>query len=149
MPDRIAHRLNDFDSGKIRLAFELAKEIPDQIDLSIGFPEEDTPDNVKKAGIHAIKMDHTRYLPTNGLAELRQRIAHKLNSENGIPAKSDNISVTPGLTTAILLCYLALLNPGDEVILPQPLFPPYYELAKLAGGIPVPLSTFPDFLLTA
>jgi aspartate/methionine/tyrosine aminotransferase len=149
MADRIAHRLNDFDSGKIRLAFELAKEIPDQIDLSIGFPEEDTPDNVKQAGIRAIQMDHTRYLPTNGLAELRQRIAHKLKSENGIPAQADDISVTPGLTTAILLCYLALLNPGDEVILPQPLFPPYYELAKIAGGVPVPLSTFPDFQLTA
>jgi len=149
MADRIAHRLNDFDSGKIRLAFELAKEIPDQIDLSIGFPEEDTPDNIKKAGIHAIQMDHTRYLPTNGLAELRQRIAHKLSSQNGIPAKPDNVSITPGLTTAILLCYLALLDPGDEVILPQPLFPPYYELAKIAGGVPVPLSTFPDFQLTA
>jgi aspartate/methionine/tyrosine aminotransferase len=149
MADRIAHRLNDFDSGKIRLAFELAKEIPDQIDLSIGFPEEDTPDNVKKAGIHSIQMDQTRYLPTNGLAELRRRIAHKLNTENSIKASADNISITPGLTTAILLCYLALLDPGDEVILPQPLFPPYYELAKIAGGVPVPLSTFPDFQLTA
>ena len=149
MPDRLANRIKDFDSGKIRLAFEMAKEIPDQIDLSIGFPEEDTPGNIKQAGIRAIQMDYTRYLPTNGLAELRQRIAHKLNSENRIKAKADDISVTPGLTTAILLCYLAILNPGDEVILPQPLFPPYYELAKLAGGVPVPLSTFPDFQLTA
>jgi aspartate/methionine/tyrosine aminotransferase len=149
MSNRIAHRLNDFDSGKIRLAFELAKEIPDQIDLSIGFPEEDTPESIKRAGIQAIQMNHTRYLPANGLAELRQRVAHKLNTENHIKATADNISVTPGLTTAILLCYLALLNPGDEVILPQPLFPPYYELARLAGGVPVPISTFPDFQLTA
>jgi aspartate/methionine/tyrosine aminotransferase len=149
MSDRLAHRLHDFDSGKIRLAFELAKEIPDQIDLSIGFPEEDTPAAVKQAGIDAIRADRTRYLPTNGLAELRSRIAHKLKAENHIVLTADNISVTPGLTTAILLCYLALLNPGDEVILPQPLFPPYYELAKIAGGAPVPLGTFPDFQLTA
>jgi len=149
MPDRIAHRLNDFDSGKIRLAFELAKEIPDQIDLSIGFPEEDTPETIKQAGIKAIQLNHTKYLPANGLAELRESIANKLKTENSISAAADNISVTPGLTTAILLCYLAIINPGDEVILPQPLFPPYYELAKIAGGVPVPLSTFPDFQLTA
>lgn len=149
MPSRIAHRLHDFDSGKIRLAFELAKEIPDQIDLSIGFPEEDTPDSVKQAGIRAIHLNHTRYLPTNGLLELRQSIAHKLNTENGLRVAAEDISVTPGLTTAILLCYLAIIDPGDEVILPQPLFPPYYELVRIVGGQPVPLSTFPDFRLTA
>lgn len=149
MSQRIAYRLSDFDSGKIRMAFELAKEIPGQIDLSIGFPEEDTPSAVKQAAIDAINDDHTRYLPTNGLIELRQAIANKLLAENGIHALPEQVSVTPGLTTAILLCYLAILNPGDEIILPQPLFPPYYELAKLAGAVPVPLSTFPDFQLTA
>jgi aspartate/methionine/tyrosine aminotransferase len=149
MTDRIARRLEDFDSGKIRLAFELATEIPNQIDLSIGFPEEDTPEEIKQAGIAAIQNNHTKYLPTNGLAELRQAIARKLYTENKIAADAENITVTPGLTTAILLCYLAILNPGDEVIVPQPLFPPYFELAKIAGAVPVPLSTFPDFQLTA
>ncbi len=149
MSDRIAHRLDDFDSGKIRLAFELAKEIPDQIDLSIGFPEENTPDNIKRAGIQSIEANHTRYLPTNGLAELREAVAKKLIDENNIRLEATSISITPGLTTAILLCYLAIINPGDEVIVPQPLFPPYYELVKLAGGTPVPLSTFPNFQLTA
>lgn len=149
MSSKIAKRLNDFDSGKIRQALEMAKEIPGQIDLSIGFPEETTPENIKRAGIKAIEDNHTAYLPTDGLAELRTRIAAKLTSENNIAATADKITVTPGLTTAILLCYLAILDPGDEVILPQPLFPPYYELAKLAGGVPVPVSTFPDFQLSA
>ena len=149
MQDRIAHRLHDFDSGKIRQAFELAKEIPNQIDLSIGFPEENTPEEVKQAGITAIQQNHTTYLPTNGLAELRQSIAQKLAAENNIRSSADDITVTPGLTTAILLCYLAILDPGDEIILPQPMFPPYYELTKLAGAVPVPLETFPDFQLSA
>jgi len=149
MQHRIADRLSDFDSGKIRQAFELADEIPNQIDLSIGFPEEDTPENVKQAGIAAIQQNHTKYLPTNGLGELREAIANKLRTENHIDSTAANVTVTPGLTTAILLCYLAILNPGDEIILPRPMFPPYYELAKLAGATPVPLDTFPDFQLTA
>jgi aspartate/methionine/tyrosine aminotransferase len=149
MTKRTAKRLEDFDSGKIRQAFELAEEIPHQIDLSIGFPEENTPDNVKQAGIRAIEGDYTKYLPTNGLPELREVIAEKLRSENNISATADNVTITPGLTTAILLCYLAILDPGDEIILPDPMFPPYYELTKIAGAAPVLLSTFPDFKLTS
>src|SRR5438105_2653287 len=136
MTKRTAKRLEDFDSGKIRQAFELAKEIPDQIDLSIGFPEENTPDNIKEAGIKAIEENNTKYLPTNGLLELRQVIAEKLRTENNLPATAECITVTPGLTTAILLCYLAILDPGDEIILPDPMFPPYYELTKIAGAVP-------------
>ena len=149
MNDRIADRVKNFDSGKIRQAFEFARDIPNQIDLSIGFPEENTPQLIKDAGIRAINQNHTRYLPTNGLEALRNQISKKLANENDIKVSIDNITVTPGLTTAILLCYLAVLNPGDEILLPQPLFPPYFDLAKLIGAVPVSLDTFPDFQLTA
>jgi len=110
MQHRIADRLSDFDSGKIRQAFELADEIPNQIDLSIGFPEEDTPENVKQAGIAAIQQNHTKYLPTNGLGELREAIANKLRTENHIDSTAANVTVTPGLTTATQSMFGAWVN---------------------------------------
>jgi len=147
--DLIAHRLEQFDSSAIRYAFSLAQKIKDPIDLSIGFPEDNTPDSIKDAGINAIRDNHTRYTPSNGTAELREAIAKKLHRENQIEVSSDNVTVVPGLTTGILLTYLAILNPGDEIILPDPFFPPYRDLAIMLGAKVVNLDTFPDFQVTA
>jgi aspartate/methionine/tyrosine aminotransferase len=145
----IAQRLNQFDSSAIRKAFELNTEIPDPIDLSIGFPEDDTPDYIKAAAIRAIKSGDTRYTPSNGSFALRGAIAEKLNRENNIFVENTGVSVTPGVTTAILLAYLAILDPGDEILIPDPFFPPYRDLAILVGAKPVLMDTFPSFQLTA
>jgi aspartate/methionine/tyrosine aminotransferase len=149
MTSKVAKRVEEFDSGKIRQALDTSKDITDLVDLSIGFPEENTPEFIKQAGVEAIQANHTKYLPTNGLLELRQAISKKLEAENNIRVGADCVSITPGLTTAILLCYLAILNPGDEIILPQPLFPPYFDLAKMIGATPVSIETFPSFQLSA
>lgn len=147
--NHLSKRLESFDSSKIRAAFELAEAIPNQIDLSIGFPEGKTPRYVKRAAIAAIRNDQTYYTPSGGLPELRRAAARKFAAENGIDADAERVSVTPGLTTAILLCYLALLDPGDEVLLPDPYFPPYRDLALMTGAKLKMIDTAPAFQLTA
>jgi aspartate/methionine/tyrosine aminotransferase len=149
MRSYLAKRLQNFDSSKIRAAFEFAEDIPNLIDLSIGFPEDDTPDYVKLAAAEAIKNNHTRYTAANGLAALRQAIARKLEKENQISATPDSITITPGVTTGILLSYLAILDPGDEILLPDPFFPPYHDLAVMLGAKAVLVDTAPTFQLTA
>lgn len=145
----IAKRLKKFDSSKIRMAFEVAEQISNPIDLSIGYPSNKTPLHIKAAGIDAIRGNHTRYTPTNGTTELRTAIAKKLARENHIKATSKSVTVVPGVTTGILLTYLALLDPGDEILVPDPYFPPYRDLAILLGAKPVLINTYPDFQLKA
>lgn len=149
MSSFVAKRLEDFDSSKIRDAFDFAADIPNVIDLSIGFPEDNTPNYIKRAGIEAIRNNRTRYTPSNGIIELRTSIAEKLVRDNGIPASSEVVTVTPGLTTGILLAYLAVLDVGDEVLVPEPFFPPYKDLAVMIGAVPKTINTFPTFQLTA
>lgn len=145
----IAKRLANFDSSYIREAFSRIREIPDPIDLSIGFPEDDTPDYIKAAAIRAINNGFTRYTPSNGIFELRVALAEKLSRENGVKTTPETVTVTPGVTTGIMLAYLAVLDPGDEILIPDPYFPPYFDLARLLGAVPVAIDTYPSFQLTA
>jgi aspartate/methionine/tyrosine aminotransferase len=145
----IAQRLSGLNSSVIRQAFQLAHQRPSLIDLSIGYPVESTPDEVKDAGITAIQRNYTRYTPANGIKPLREGIAKKLERENGIAIDPAQVSVMPGTTTAILLVYLALLDPGDEILIPDPFFPPYRDVARLIGATPVLIDTAPHFQLTA
>jgi len=123
--------------------------MPDPIDLSIGFPEDDTPDYIKAAGIRAIAHGFTRYTPSNGIFELRAALAEKLQRENNLRVGPERVAVTSGVTVGVLLAYLALLDPGDEILVPDPYFPPYFALARLLGAVPVPINTYPSFQLTA
>lgn len=148
MSSYLSNRLSNFDSSKIRAAFEFAEAIPNPIDLSIGFPEDDTPNYIKAAAIEAISNNHTRYTPSNGLTELREAIAHKLSADNGILASAEQVSVTPGVTMGIFLSYLSVLDPGDEILLAEPYFPPYRDLAVMLGAKPVIVDTAPTFQLT-
>lgn len=141
----IAQRLGYFDSSDFRDAIKKQSELADPIDLSIGIPEELTPEHIKAAGIRAILQDKTTYTPANGLLELRQGLAEKLQNENNIPCTPDSITVVPGLTTGQLLVYLAILDPGDEVIVFDPYYPPYPHLASMVGAYVIYASTLPTF----
>lgn len=141
----IAQRLGYFDSSDFRDAVRKQSELSDPIDLSIGIPEELTPEHVKAAGIRAIQEDKTTYTPANGLLELRQALADKLRDENGIDCSASNVTIVPGLTTGQLLVYLAVLDPGDEVIVFDPYYPPYPHLASMVGAEVVYVSTLPTF----
>jgi aspartate/methionine/tyrosine aminotransferase len=141
----ISHRLEYFDSGDFRNAVLRKQTFLNPIDLSIGVPEELTAEHIKAAGIHAIQNDKTTYAPANGLPELRQALAEKLQKENRVPATADTITIVPGLTTGQLLVYLAVLDPGDEVIVFDPYYPPYPHLASMVGAHVVYCSTLPTF----
>ncbi len=121
------------------------RELADPIDLSIGTPEELTAPHVKAAGIHAITADKTTYAPANGLLELRESIARKLQAENRITVDADQVTVVPGLTTGLLLLYMAVLDPGDEVLIMDPSYPPYEHLATVVGAKAVKVPTLPTF----
>lgn len=141
----IARRVDAFDSSHFRQAIQKQALLHNPIDLSIGVPEELTPGHIKAAGIQAINDDKTVYTPANGLLELREAIAHKLYTENNVPCSADTVTLVPGLTTGQLLVYLALVNPGDEVIVFDPYYPPYPHLAEMAGGKAVYIPTLPNF----
>lgn len=141
----IAQRLNYFDSSDFRQAILKQQLLNDPIDLSIGLPEELTPEHIKAAGILAIQQDKTSYTPANGLPELRAALAEKLRNENNINTTADAVTIVPGLTTGQLLVYLATIDPGDEIIVFDPYYPPYPNLASIVGGHIVYVSTLPTY----
>ena len=143
----VANRLKDFDSRIFQEVFHKIKTLNNPIDLSIGVPEEPTPDFIKLAGMGAIYNNQTKYTPANGILALRQAIAKKLAAENAIAVDPAAISLVPGLTTGLLIVYLATLNPGDEVLIMDPSYPPYSHLASVAGAAAIPVPTLPDFQL--
>lgn len=141
----LANRLTYFDSSVFSDAVEKVHLLQNPIDFSIGIPEELTSEHIKAAGIRAIQEDKTIYTPANGLLELRQALSLKLQNENNILALPDDITIVPGLTTGQLLIYLAILNPGDEVIVLDPFYPPYPHLASMIGADIIYVNTLPTF----
>lgn len=144
---RIAERLQQFDSKAFRDVFALKAQLKHPIDLSVGVPEELTSDHIKLAGITAIGANHTSYTATNGILPLRQALAKKLKDQNNIKLTPEQVTIVPGLTTGLLLVYMALLNPGDEVIVIDPSYPPYFSLPPMIGARAVRVSSFPTFEL--
>lgn len=119
--------------------------LTDPVDLSVGEPEEYTTDFIKDAGIQAIKDNKTMYTPANGIRELRAAISNKLIKENGLNCTEDSVTVVPGLTTGQLLIYMAILDPGDEILVMDPYYPPYNYLATAIGAHVNLVHTLPDF----
>jgi len=121
------------------------KNNPGAVDFSVGIPEESTAEHIKQAGIDAILANKTVYEPAAGILKLRKSIARKLTTRNNIPSEPSDISVVPGLTTGLLLVYLALLDPGDEIIVFDPYYPPYPHLASMIGAHVVMIQTDENF----
>lgn len=110
------------------------------IHLEIGQPDIQTFDNVSRAGIHAIERGRTRYSPPAGIAELREVIAEDAGRRRGLEIKPSEVVVTPGAKPMLFFPTLALVQPGDEVIYPDPGFPTYAAMISVAGGVPVPVT---------
>jgi len=115
----------------------------DVISLSIGEPDFDTPKHISDACIDAIRRGETHYAPSNGIPELNEAIAEKLNRENDIPCRKEDVIVTCGAKDAIYEAMEAVLNPGDEAIILDPSWVSYEPCVQIAGGKPVhhPLNT--------
>lgn len=118
----------------------------DVCSLSTGEPDFDTPAHIIAAAQAAMNAGKTKYGPVAGEPELREAIAHKLTKENHLAYKAENILVTNGGKQSLYNLAMALLNPGDEVIIPAPYWVSYPEMVKLAGATPIILATDPDTL---
>jgi aspartate/methionine/tyrosine aminotransferase len=133
----LAHRAVEAKRSAIRVLFDAALRQPDAIRLEVGEPSFPTPAHVVEAALAAAAAGHTKYTPNGGLLSLRELLVDKLRRIDGVEATPDEIVVTPGGMNAIFATYLALLEPGDEVLLPTPGFPNMDETVKLLGGRPV------------
>jgi aspartate aminotransferase len=111
------------------------------ISLSVGEPDFDTPDNVKRAAIAAIERGETKYTPVSGIPELRDAIARKFKRENGLDYKPSQTMVCTGGKQVLYNAFLATMNPGDEVIIPAPYWVSYPDMVLLTGGTPVIVQT--------
>ncbi len=138
MPKPISTKLSRVSYSAIRRLFEIARQRPEVLDLGIGEPDITTPIHVVESAKKALDQGYTKYSPNPGFPELRQAIAEKLRRENGINADpTREIVVTVGGACAIHFALLAILEPGEEVIIPDPGFVTYAPCTLLAGGKPV------------
>ena len=113
----------------------------DVIGLGAGEPDFDTPANIKQAAIKAIERGETKYTAVDGIPELKAAVARKFKRENDLDYKPSQISVGSGSKHVVYNALIATLNPGDEVIIPAPSWVSYPEMALLAGGTPVEVTT--------
>ena len=109
----------------------------DVIGFAAGEPDFNTPDEIKEAGIAAIHNNHTRYTPARGTVELRQAVCDRMKADCGVEYAPNQVVVASGAKHAVYIALRAIINPGDEVILPAPYWVSYIELIKMMGGVPV------------
>jgi aspartate/methionine/tyrosine aminotransferase len=127
----------------------LEKQGKDVVHLEIGEPDFDTPRNIKEAATKAMNSGYTHYVPSAGIPELRQAIAEYISKTRNIDVSADEVVVTPGAKPIMFFSILALVNPGDEVLYPNPGFPIYESLINFVGAkpVPIPLKEENDFSL--
>ena len=135
----------------IRKFFDLAADMPHCISLGVGEPDFKTPWSVRDAGIRSLELGRTKYTANSGLKELRGEICNYLQRRFDLHYKEENILVTGGGSEAIDLTIRAVVQPGDEVIIPEPCFVCYEPITQLTGGVPVHIATRAEdqFRLTA
>ena len=135
----------------IRKFFDLAADMPHCISLGVGEPDFKTPWSVRDAGIRSLELGRTKYTANSGLKELRGEICNYLQRRFDLHYKEEDILVTVGGSEAIDLTIRAVVQPGDEVIIPEPCFVCYEPITQLTGGVPVHIATRAEdqFRLTA
>lgn len=127
-----------------RLAAELRAAGRDVLALTQGEPDFGFPEAAGEAGIAAIRRGDSRYTAVDGLKELRQAIAGKLKAENGLDYAAEEVTVSGGSKMLLFTAMMALLDPGDEVLIPAPYWVSYPEMVRYADGVPCPLPTTPE-----
>ena len=143
----IADRMSNIDASGIRKVFALAAKMTDPINLSIGQPDYDVDDAVKAVACREINAGFNTYTQTWGIPELREAVSAYYERRFGVPLQ--NVMVTCGVSGGLLLSFMALINPGDEVLCADPYFVIYKHLINLLGGVCKPIDTYPDFKLKA
>jgi len=138
----IAKRVREIPFSGIRKFFELVQQTEDVVSLGVGEPDFSTPEPIKDAGIRAIENDYTSYTSNYGLLELRERIAEKLKKKNRMDRNPESeILITTGVSEALDIAIRALINPNEEVIVPEPAYVSYKPDIWFAGGNPITVAT--------
>ena len=140
-----AKRVTSIDISGIRKMFEAAG--PNAINMGLGQPDFDTPENIKAAAVRAIEEGKTGYTNNAGIDELRAAVADKLKRENGLEYTPKQVLITAGGSGALHAAISSLIDEGDKVVFNNPGFVSYGSLAKLAGGAPAPVALRPDLHL--
>ena len=145
MRNLIAERTKVIDASGIRKVFALAADMKDPINLSIGQPDFDVPDEIKNAAVEAIQQGFNSYSQTPGIPPLREKIASEVKTQFGWDDPCT--LVTSGVSGALQLLFMAVINPGDEVIIPDPYFVIYKHVINMLGGKCIYVDSYPDFKL--
>lgn len=142
--NRLSDRLNRLSPSATLAMSQKSQELKaqgvDVINMSVGEPDFNTPNNIKEAAKKAVDDNWSRYSPVPGYPTLRKAITEKLRKENGLEFSETQISVSNGAKQAVCNAVMALVNPGDEVIIPAPFWVSYPEMVKMADGTPVIVS---------
>ena len=138
-------RVTSIDISGIRKMFEGAG--PDAINMGLGQPDFDTPENIKAAAVAALAAGKTGYTNNAGIDELRQAVAEKLVRENNVPCTAGNVIITAGGSGALNIAVQSLVEDGDKVVFNDPGFVSYGALTTLAGGVPCPVRLGADLHL--
>lgn len=134
----VATRVAELKPSGIRKFFDIVATMDDVISLGIGEPDFTTPAPILEAGITALKKGETHYTSNAGIYELREAIADQLEEKYQIKYDpTDEVVVTVGVSEALYLALTAVINPGEEIIIPTPCFVSYQAEVLLAGGVPV------------
>lgn len=154
MNNPLSDRINQLSTSQTLAMAALARELKSQgkdiISLSLGEPDFNTPDFIKEAAKKAIDENYSTYSPVDGYLELKEAICRKFKRDNDLEYKPANIVVSTGAKQSLYNIAQVMINEGDEVILPAPYWVSYYEIIKMAGGIPVevPTTIESDFKIT-
>ncbi len=145
MAMKLSERVQQIGPSATMAASERARQLRatgvDVLDLGPGQPDFDTPEHIREAGVRAIREGRTRYTAVAGIPELREAVADLYSHREGIIYRPEETMITCGGKQGLFNIFAALLNPGDEVIIPTPYWVSFPEQVKLAGGVPVPVDT--------
>ena len=142
----LSQRVRKVKPSGIRKFFDIINTMPDVISLGVGEPDFVTPEHIRQAGIRSIELGHTRYTSNYGILELREEIAAMLHRRYGLTYDpKTEILVTVGVSEGVDLAMRTLVDPGDEVISPDPGYVAYEADIIFAGGEPVPVPTFAKY----
>lgn len=150
MRNPLSKLVTEIEPSGIRRFFDMTSTMDNVISLGVGEPDFDTPWHIREEGIYSLEKGRTFYTSNAGLLELRKEIAAYLERRFSLAYEADEIIVTVGGSEAIDIGFRTMLDPGDEVIIPEPCFVSYLPCVKMAGGVPVhlPLEEKDQFKLT-
>jgi aminotransferase len=140
--DLISSKVNSIPPSGIRRFFDMIAQMDDVISLGVGEPDFITPWHIREAAVYYIEQGYTSYTSNAGMLQLRKAVANRLEDEyNIVYSPEDEIIITVGVSEALDLALRAVINPGDEVIIPEPCYVSYKPCTILAGGVPVEVPT--------